>query len=198
MASEYINLGDSTKYLEILHLGAEKFPQSKYFLPNLVNVFIRDGQTEQALKYLDQAIANDPANACDLNSVKGALLTEQGDFDGAEAEYNKALVQDENCERALEALAVNFILQAQNLKEETMSISDRQKQLQNDKETVALYQKSLPHLERYRNLLDERSASESEIQSALLKLRNVYYNLSNMGVDKSKELEAIESQLDLN
>lgn len=198
MASEYINLGDSAKYLETLHLGADKFPQSKYFIPNLVNVFIRDGKTDEALAYLDQAIANDPSNACDFNSVKGALLTEQGDFTGAEAEYNKALVQDENCERALEALAVNFILQAQNLKEETMTISDRQKQLQYDKETVVLYQKSLPHLEKYRDLLVERSADDSEIQSALLKLRNVYYNLSNMGVDKSKELEAIESQLDLN
>ncbi len=198
MASEYINLGDSAKYLETLHLGADKFPQSKYFIPNLVNVFIRDGKTDEALVYLDQAISNDPTNACDLNSVKGALLAEQGDFLRAEEEYNKALVQDQNCERALEALAVNFILQAQNLKEETMSISDRQKQVENDKETIVFYQKSLPHLERYRDILVEREASESELQSALLKLRNVYYNLSNMGVDKSSELEAIEAKLDLN
>ena len=198
MASEYINLGDSAKYLETLHLGADKFPQSKYFIPNLVNVFIRDDKTDEALVYLDQAISNDPTNACDLNSVKGALLAEQGDFLRAEEEYNKALVQDQNCERALEALAVNFILQAQNLKEETMSISDRQKQVENDKETIVFYQKSLPHLERYRDILVEREASESELQSALLKLRNVYYNLSNMGVDKSSELEAIEAKLDLN
>ena len=48
MASEYISLGDSAKYLETLYLGADKFPKSKYFIPNLVNVFIRDNQTESA------------------------------------------------------------------------------------------------------------------------------------------------------
>ena len=197
MASEYISLGDSAKYLETLYLGADKFPESKYFLPNLVNVFIREGNTEKALAYLDQAILNDPTNSCDLNSVKGALLSETGDFEAAEAEYNKALAQDPNCERALEAVAVNYILQAQNIKDETMNLGDRQQQLQNDKKTVELYQKSLAPLEKYRTLLNERNANESEIQSALLKLRNVYYNLSNMGVDKSKELQEIESVLDL-
>ncbi len=198
MASEYVYLGDSAKYLETLNIGAEKFPQSKYFIPNLVNVFIREGNTEKAMQYLDQAISNDPSNSCDLNSVKGALLAEQGDFEGAESEYNKALVQDPNCERALEALAVNYILQAQNLKEASIQITDRQQQMANDDKVVKLYQASLAPLEKYTNLLRSREASESEKQSALTKLRNVYYNLSNMGVDKSAELESVEKELNLN
>jgi Flp pilus assembly protein TadD len=198
MASEYINLGDSAKYLETLYAGAEKFPKSKYFIPNLVNVFIRDGQTDKAIEYLEQAIANDPSNACDLNSVKGALLAERGDYEGAEAEYNKALSQDPNCERALEALAVNYILQAQNIKEASIQITDRQQQVANDEKAVKLYQASLVPLEKYAELLKSRNANESEKQSALLKLRNVYYNLSNMGIDKSKEMEAVEKELNLN
>ncbi|HBG42371.1 tetratricopeptide repeat protein [Limibacterium fermenti] len=195
LASEYVSAGDSAKYLETLYAGAEKFPKSKYFIPNLVNVFIRQGQNEKAMQYLDQAIANDPSNACDLNSVKGALLAERGDFTGAESEYTKALVQDANCERALEALAVNYILQAQDIKEKTAVLTDRQQQVENDKKTIELYQKSLPHLEKYTELLKGRKAGESEIKSALLKLRNVYYNLSNMGIDKSTELEVVEKEL---
>ncbi len=198
MASEYINLGDSAKYLEILYEGADKFPKSKYFIPNLVNVFIRDGQTEKALEYLDQAILNDPSNACDFNSVKGALLAESGDYTGAEAEYNKALAQDPNCERALENLARNYILQAQAIKEETALMTNRQQMVENDKKSIDFYQKSLPYLEKLEELLKGRNASESENNGVLLLLRNVYYNLSVMGVDKSAELEAIESALDLN
>ena len=198
MASEYINLGDSAKYLEILYEGADKFPKSKYFIPNLVNVFIRDGQTEKALEYLDQAILNDPSNACDFNSVKGALLAESGDYTGAEAEYNKALAQDPNCERALENLARNYILQAQTIKEETALMTNRQQMVENDKKSIDFYQKSLPYLEKLEELLKGRNASESENNGVLLLLRNVYYNLSVMGVDKSAELEAIESALDLN
>lgn len=197
MASEYLQLGDSAKFIEVLHLGAERFPSSNYFTPNLVNVFIREGNTDEALQYLDRAIQNNPENACDLNSVKGALLAEKGDYDAAEVEYNKALAQDPNCERALEAIAVNYILQAQNLKEKTAMISDRQQQMQNDKKTVELYQKSLPSLEKFAELLKGRKAPENEIESVLLKLRNVYYNLSSMGVDKSKELEAVEKELNL-
>jgi len=197
MASEYINVGDTAKYLEVLNLGAERFPSSKYFIPNLINVFIRQGDTQKAMNYLDQAIKNDPSNACDLNSVKGALLAEKGEYAAAEAEYNKALAQDPNCERALEAIAVNYILQAQNLKEKTATLSDRQQQVANDKITIELYQKSLPSLEKYAQLLRARKAEKRDIESALLKLRNVYYNLSSMGVDKAKELEAVEKELNL-
>lgn len=197
MASEYIQLGDSAKFLEILYDGAEKFPSSNYFLPNLVNVFIREGNTDKAMEYLDKAIENTPQNSCDLNSVKGALLAEQKNYEAAEAEYRKALAQDPNCERALEAIAVNFILQAQDLKEKTALMSDRQQQMVNDKQTVELYQKALPSLEKYAELLKGREAPAHDIESALLKLRNVYYNLSSMGVDKSKELEAVEKELNL-
>ena len=197
MASEYVSLGDTAKYLETLHLGAKRFPSSKYFIPNLINVFIRQGDTDKAMNYLEQAIQNDPSNACDLNSVKGALLDEKGDYDAAEQEYNKALAQDPNCERALEAIAVNYILQAQDLKEKTAMLSDRQQQVINDKKTIELYQKSLPSLEKFAELLRARKAEKNELESALLKLRNVYYNLSGIGVDKSKELEAVEKELNL-
>ena len=76
-------------------------------------------------------------------------------------------------------------------------MSDRQQQMVNDKKTVELYQKSLPSLEKYTELLKARQAPKQDLESALLKLRNVYYNLSSMGVDKSKELEAVEKELNL-
>lgn len=195
MASEYMQMGDTVKYVETLYAGADRFPKSKYFIPNLVNVFIRNGENDKAMEYLDTAIKNDPSNACDLNSVKGALLAEKGDFKGAEEEYKKALVQDENCERALEALAVNYILQAQDLKEVTATISDRKEQVENDKKTIELYEKSLPYLEKFADKLADRNADTTELDGALMKLRNVYYNLSMLGVDKSKELEKVEEQL---
>ncbi|HAC73343.1 MAG: tetratricopeptide repeat protein [Petrimonas sp.] len=197
IASEYIQQGDTAKYIETLYEGAEKFPKSKYFTPNLVNVFIRQGDNQKAMEYLDEAIKNDPSNACDLNSVKGALLAEKGDFAAAEEEYNKALTQDPNCERALEALAVNFILQAQNLKEKTATMSDRKLQLENDKKTVDFYQRALPHLEKFTKSLKDRTADKTEIDGALMKLRNVYYNLSMMGVDKSAQLKQVEAELGL-
>ncbi len=199
MASEYIQKGDTASYMEVLNVGAEKFPKSKYFIPNLINVYIREGDNQKALDYLDQAIQNDPSNACDLNSVKAALYAETDDFEKAEAEYKKALVQDENCERALEGLAVSYILQAQNLKDKAaQQMGDRKLQAENDKKTVEFYMLALPHLEKFTEVLKARSAEKSEITSALIKLQNVYYNLSNLGEDKSAELDMVEEQLEAN
>lgn len=196
MASEYMQLSDTAKYTEALYAGAEKFPKSKYFIPNLVNLFIRNGENQKALDYLDKAIANDPSNACDLNSVKAALFAEKNEFDKAEEEYKRALMQDAGCERALEGLAVNYILQAQNLKDKTAQMTDRKQQAENDKKTVEFYKQALPHIEKYTQTLKARSADSKDIKSALIKLQNVYYNLSNFGVDKSKELETCEAELE--
>lgn len=198
MASEYIQLGDTLSYLETLNVGADKFPESKYFIPNLINEFIRKGDSEKAMIYLDQAIKNDPSNACDLNSVKAALYAEKGDFDNAEAEYHKALAQDPGCERAMEGLAVNYILQAQTLKDSSAQETDRKIQAESDKKTIEFYQLSLPHLEKFTESLKARDAEKSLITSALIKLQNVYYNLSNLGIDKSKELDKVEEQLGTN
>ena len=63
---------------------------------------------------------------------------------------------------------------------------------------MELYKESLPLLEKLDQVLKGREASESEINSALMLLRNVYYNQSGLGVDKSAELKEIESRLDLN
>ena len=198
MASEYMQSGDTVNYMETLNLGASKFPASKYFIPNLINVYIRNGENEKAMDYLDQAIKNDPSNSCDLNSVKAALYSEREEFEKAEEEYNKALAQDEDCERALEGLAVNYILQAQNLKDVTAQITDRKVQAENDEKTIEFYMTALPHLEKFTQNLKNREADESTIKSALIKLQNVYYNLSNLGVDKSSELDAIEEELGTN
>ncbi len=76
-------------------------------------------------------------------------------------------------------------------------LSDRQQQVANDKITIDFYQKSLPSLEKYTELLRARSAEKHELESALLKLRNVYYNLSSMGIDKAAELDKVEKELNL-
>ena len=98
----------------------------------------------------------------------------------------------------MEGLAVNYILQAQNLKDSSAQISDRKIQAENDKKTVEFYMMALPHLEKFSKNLKAREADASTIKSALIKLQNVYYNLSNLGVDKSKELDAIELELGTN
>lgn len=197
LANEYKKTGDSIAYVNLLLQGTQKFPSNKFFTPNLINEFIRGGKTAEAIAYLDQAISNDPTNTCDLMSVKATLFTEVKDYVKAEPAYLSAIAADANCERALEGLGVLYVLQAQDLKEKAGQTTNRREQAELDKATTELYLKSLPLLEKYRDTLRARKADEkSEVRSALMKLQNVYYNLSLLNVDKHKELEAIDKEIE--
>jgi tetratricopeptide (TPR) repeat protein len=196
LASEYQQIGDSLAFAQTLNDGAKKFPGNKYFTPNLINEFIRGGKTAEAMAYLDQAIANDPSNTCELMGVKASLYAEQKDYVNAEPAYQKAISTDANCEKALEGLGVLYILQAQDVKEKAGQTTSRSEQAQLDKQTADLYQKSLPYLEKYRDLVKERNADfDLDIKPILMKLQNVYYNLSLLNIDKSAEYEAVQKEL---
>lgn len=195
LASEYQRIDDSLSYVNALRIGAQKFPANKYFTPNLINEFIRGGKNAEALEFLDQAIANDPANSCDLNSVKATLYTDKKDYVTAEPLYLKAIESNSDCERALEGVGVLYILQAQDMKEKAAQAATRKEQLEIDKQTSDLYLKSIPYLEKYHDLLKARQAEPRDLKALLMKLQNVYYNLSLLKIDKATELEAIEKEL---
>lgn len=195
LASEYTQSGDSVEYVNILRLGAEKFPSNKFFTPNLINEYIRGGKNTEAMDYLDQAIANDPSNSCDLKSVKASLSVEKKDYKQAEVIYTETLQAEPNCERALEGLGVLYVLQAQDLKDKAGAATLRKEQVELDKQTADAYQKALPFLEKHRDIVKARNAEPRDVKSALMKLQNVYYNLSLLKVDKQAELEAIDKEL---
>lgn len=196
LASEYQQSGDSVAYVNLLREGTQKFPSVKYFSLNLINEFIKGGKTDEAMSYLDEAIKNDPTNACELISVKASLLAEQKDYAKAEPAYLHALSADANCEKALEGIGVLYILQAQDTKEKASQTTDRATSAKFDKETVDLYQKALPYLEKYRDLLKAKNADKYDVRQILMKLQNVYYNLTLLNVNKNAEYDAVQKELE--
>lgn len=191
LAGEYDNIGDSTNFVNTLEIAAKKFPTNKYFVPNLINTYIKKGQSAKAISYLDQAIAGNPNDACDLYSVKASLYAEKKEFATADEVYNTALNKDANCERALEGLAVSYIVQAQDLKEEAGKVASAKERAGLDDKAKTLYTKAAPLLEKYKTSLLARKASDADMKAMYVKLQNVYYNL-NM----EKELEAVSSELE--
>ena len=196
LASEYQQVGDSVAYVNLLREGTQKFPSVKYFSLNLINEFIKGGKTDEAMSYLDEAIKNDPTNACELLSVKASLFAERKEYAQAEPAYLQALNTDANCEKALEGIGVLYILQAQDTKEKAGQTTDRATSAKYDKETIDLYQKALPYLEKYRDLLKAKNADKYDVRQILMKLQNVYYNLTLLNVNKNAEYDAIQKELE--
>lgn len=183
LSNEYLQIGDSVKYIQVLEVGAEKFPKSKYFIPNLINEFIKKDKMDEALMYLDKAIANDPSNSCELYSVKASIYTQEAKYDDSFNSYEKALAADPNCERALDGLSVAYIINAQDLRDKaTQASGSRKEQADLDKQANDLYKKAYPLLEKLRSLIEARSTGSDEdktiLKSILYKLRNSYYNLN--------------------
>lgn len=191
LASEYETTGDSIKFMAILEEGSNKYPENKYFLPNLINQYIQKGQSDKAIQYLDKAIENNPSSLCDMSSVKASLFAEKQDFEKSDAIYKEVLAKAPNCERALEGLSVSYIVQAQNYKEEASKISGNKERTALDDKAKECYTNAIPLLEKYKSLLESRSADQDQMKGVLVKLQNVYYNL-NM----DKELDEISNQLE--
>lgn len=192
IAGQYLILGDTVSYVKSLEEGVVKFPKNNYFVTNLINHYIvNKNEPESALSYLDVAMKNDPSNLVEFNNAKAQIYASQNKFDEATSHYQASLAQDPSSEKALEGLAVVYIVQAQDLKAKSGETRDRalQKEL-DDKATVA-YKGALPLLEKYRDLLEARNADSFDVKQAYVKLRNVYYNL-NMNAEYEKVNAIVE------
>lgn len=194
LASEYQQVGDSVKFLQTLEDGAKKFPTSNYFVSNLINSYINKQQYDEAIAYLDKAIANDSGNTCEFNSVKASVYIQKSELDKAFASYNDALSNDPNCARALDGLARAYIFEAQNLKEKASSLTVRKDQVEMSDKSLEYYKKAYPLLEKYKSVLESQidEDNSSLIKNALYLLSNVYDNL-NMADEYNAALKAYEA-----
>lgn len=189
LIAEYIVLGENKDALNALERGFKKFPKDAFFFQNLINEYIKDGDYDIAISYVDRAVKKNLSQECDLLSVKGAIYADQQKYVEATETYEQLLKRKPSCERALEGLALVYILQAQDIKEQSYSASSRQESVELNVNANDLYGKSLPLLLKLKDIYYKKKVHSSEIRSVLIKLQNVYYNL-NMGA----EYEQVEKE----
>lgn len=193
LASQYVQMGDSASFLEMLKQGAEKFPENQYFVTNLISEYINAGNMDAALDFIDRAITNG-TNDCMFISVKASLYADKKEYDTAEKFYTDALSKDANCERSLEGLGLLYALQANEIRESAAQAS-RKEQVEINKKAADIYLKSLPFFEKLYDIQKAKNDSPSNIKKTLEKLEYVYYNLGFLNVNKEKELEKVQAEL---
>ncbi len=183
LCEEYGQLQDSVNQEKALIEGLSKFPEEKYFLLTLINNYIYSNRNDEALDYLNKAIAADPQNA-QLYDVMGRVYeTGKNDSENAEKYFLKALELDPNYADAYYNLGRVYYNQGVNKQGEANMISDNKLYQEELTKAKDLFRKALPYCEKAHQLKPD----EREIMIAL---RGIYYNL-NMG----KEFEAIEAEM---
>ena len=174
---------DSVMLEKTFEEGMQVFPDSAFFLNNLINTYIYSNRNEKALEMLNVAIQKNP-NDANLYNVMGRVYeTGLKDYANAEKNFQIALEKDPNLTDALSNIGRIYYNQGVNKLSEANMINDSKKYQEELGMAKDLFKKALPY---YKKAHD----AEPEKMDNMIALRGIYYNL-NMG----PELEAIEAEM---
>lgn len=174
---------DSVMLEKTFEEGMQVFPDSAFFLNNLINTYIYSNRNEKALEMLNVAIQKNP-NDANLYNVMGRVYeTGLKDYANAEKNFQIALEKDPNLTDALSNIGRIYYNQGVNKLSEANMINDSKKYQEELSMAKDLFKKALPYYKKAHE-------AEPEKKDNMIALRGIYYNL-NMG----PELEAIEAEM---
>ena len=174
---------DSVMLEKTFEEGMQVFPDSAFFLNNLINTYIYSNRNEKALEMLNVAIQKNP-NDANLYNVMGRVYeTGLKDYANAEKNFQIALEKDPNLTDALSNIGRIYYNQGVNKLSEANMINDSKKYQEELSMAKDLFKKALPYYKKAHE-------AEPEKMDNMIALRGIYYNL-NMG----PELEAIEEEM---
>ncbi|MDR1602499.1 MAG: tetratricopeptide repeat protein [Tannerella sp.] len=178
---EYSQVQDSINLEKTFEEGLAVFPDSSYYLLNLISMYINSNRNEKAIQYLNTAIALDPNNP-DLYQAMGSVFESEKNYDKAEENYLKAVELAPENPMALSNIGRVYYNQGVAKLGEANLISDAA--LYNQEKNIAkdLFKKALPYFEKaYQLNPDEREN--------MVALRGIYYNLD------MKEFDEIDAKM---
>ena len=169
-ARSYVHIGDSSRWLEVLEEGVDRYPAHNYFFLNLMDYYMRHGQTERGLTVTDSLVRTVGDRAVYWFAMSMFALA-QGDFEKSVAMSDECLKREPDNVDALYNKGISLL----NMTLEEKSQSRRR----------VLFRHALEPMERVREL------SPDDLQRWGNPLYRIYLNL-NMG----KKFEEIDKLLE--
>lgn len=173
---------DTVAYIETLKKGIEKYPNGGAVLvPELVNYYLINKQSDKALDYLKLAIEKDPENAT-YHFAQGSLYDDKKESDKAVESYKKAIELKPDYFDALYNLGAHYYNTAADIIDEANKLpADKMKEYDvMKKKADAEFANSIPYLEKAHEL----NATD---MNTMVMLKTSYYKVGNIeGHDKIK------------
>ena len=179
---EYVNVQDTANYVRVLQNAVVRFPQEPWFLQNLINHYIFSGQEQEAINYLEQAIAREP-NVAQYHLIKGNLNENQKNYDAALADFDRALAIDPTMADAEAGKGRVYYNQAVKMNEDAALIADAKEYKKALEEMNAMFRQSMPFFEKAHELAPDN-------RDYMITLRGLYYRF-----DMTDKYNAINEEL---
>lgn len=175
---------DTLGALNVLKEGFEKYPEDNTILNSMIQVYLNMDKTEEAMRYLNMAINQDPKNATYYFAL-GTLHEKQDNEQKAIEAYENAIDIDNSYFDAYYNLGALYYNKGVEQIEVANSIppTENQRYQEELEKANVWFEKALPYMERSREINPEH-------RMTLESLKNLYYRLKMM--DKYNEvLEAM-------
>lgn len=183
ISQAYLELGDTTKAESVLTSLPDQFPGDKNVTLNLIDLYIKAGKNDEALKYLQVAKKDDPENYS-LYLAEGIIYLNQDKFDEAIGDLTKSVEINPNVYESQYGLGAAYINKASDMFTKANDIMDVNKYNAAIQEAMDVFSKALPHMEKAVEL-------KPDDIYALRSLRELYYRLR-----MTDKYDAVKAKLD--
>ena len=174
IADAHQQKGDTIGALDVLKVGFEKYPDDNGVLTSMIQIYLDMEKTDEAMKYLEMAIAQDPTNTT-YYFAQGTLYEKINDEENAIKTYEKALEIDPeffNANYNLGALYYNKGVQQIEVAN-AVPPNENERYVAETKKADVWWDKALPYMEKCNEL-------QPDDEMTLESLKNLYYRLKMM------------------
>lgn len=160
----YLIKGDTAKYIETLNLGFKENKKSKFFFLRLMDYYNGKNQLDKAMAIVDTALISDKDNVLFL-FAKSNILLNMGSYQECVTVCGTILKKNNSFPDVYYNAGVSYLNLAIDLEKTTISKRKNRTQI------IDYYKKSLPYMERYREMCpNEKDKWAPSLYNIYLKL----------------------------
>lgn len=179
----YMGMGDTLKAESTLKSLPDKFPGDKSITLQLIDLYIKSGKNDEALKYLAQAKEADPGNYS-LYFAEGIIYLNGSKYDQAIENLTKSVELKSDMYDSQYGLGAAYINKASDMFVKANDIMDVNKYNAAIEEAMSVFGKALPYMEKANELKPDDVYS-------LRSLKELYYRLK-----MTDKYDAVKAKLD--
>jgi tetratricopeptide (TPR) repeat protein len=187
IANAYQMNKDTLGALQALQEGFKKYPDDNGVLTSMIQIYLDLDKTEEAMKYLNMAIEQDPTNAT-YHFAQGTLYEKMEQIDKAIRAYETAIKNDEKFFNAYYNLGALYYNEGVKQIEvaNTIPTSETERYTEALAKADDWFKKALPYMEKCHEFKPEDNMTMES-------LKNLYYRLKDM-TKYNEMLEKLEQK----